>query len=107
MDTVFAIMANSLICLLLVPQMIRLARKKKARNLSLVLLILILSVTLCWCVFGWLDQQRLIFGYSVMNILLTVLTLILFVNSPYHLQTPYRTYSRKWGYFLYMMGWRR
>lgn len=107
MDAVFAILANSLVCLLLVPQLIRLFKGKKARNLSLLLLILILPVTLCWCVFGWLDQQRLIFGYSVMNILLTVLTLILFVTSPYHLQTPYRAYLRKWSYFLYMMGWKR
>lgn len=81
MDTLVALAANTLICLILVPQLIRLYKKKRARHVSLWLLLLVLPATLTWGIFGWLENKQLVVACSVMTVLINIITIILFVSS--------------------------
>ncbi len=84
MDTLVAIFANSLVCSLLLSQLIRLCKGKKARYLSTGLLLLMLPATLCWAVFGYLEGKQLMFLCSIGTALLNVLTLMMYINSSRH-----------------------
>jgi uncharacterized protein with PQ loop repeat len=84
MDAQIAIFANSLVCFVLVPQMIRLFRKKKARYLSVSTLLLMLPATTCWTIFAWLEHSQLVFAFSLMTALLNILTLTLYVSTTRH-----------------------
>lgn len=86
MDAQIAIFANSLVCFVLLPQMIRLLRKKKARYLSVSTLLLMLPATVCWTVFAWLDHSQLIFAFCLMTALLNILTLTLYVGTTRHVR---------------------
>jgi uncharacterized protein with PQ loop repeat len=81
MDTLVALAANALICVILLPQLIRLFKKKKARYLSTWLLVLIMPTALSWGVFGWLEHQNMVVASSATTILLNVLTLVLYLTS--------------------------
>ena len=61
MDTLVAITANSLVCSLLLSQLVRLFKRRKARHLSIGLLLLMLPATLCWAIFGYLEGKQLMF----------------------------------------------
>jgi len=80
MDPFVALISNTLICIVLLPQMIRLFKKKKARYLSFWLLVLIMPATICWGVFGWLEHQNMVFAYSIMTVSVNVLTLVLYLS---------------------------
>ena len=81
MDTLVAMFANSLICSLLLSQLVRLFRKRKARYLSIGLLLLLLPATLCWAVFGWLEGKQVMFACSMGTILLIILTLMVYISN--------------------------
>jgi uncharacterized protein with PQ loop repeat len=81
MDNLVALASNTLICLVLLPQLIRLFKKKKARYLSFWLLVLIMPATLCWGVFGWLEHQNMIVAYSLTTAFVNLLTLVLYLTS--------------------------
>ncbi|MDF2189117.1 hypothetical protein [Paraflavitalea sp. CAU 1676] len=81
MDTLVAIFANSLVSSLLLFQSIRLLRKRKARYLSVSLLLLMLPATLCWTVFGWLESKQVMFACGMATFLLNIVTLMLYVSS--------------------------
>jgi uncharacterized protein with PQ loop repeat len=68
MDTLVALAANALICVILLPQLIRLFKKKKARYLSTWLLVLIMPTALSWGVFGWLEHQNMVVASSATHI---------------------------------------
>lgn len=81
MDTLVAIFANSLVSSLLLFQSIRLLKRRKARYLSVGLLLLMLPATLCWAVFGWLESKQIMFACGVGTFLLNVVTLYLYLNA--------------------------
>ncbi len=81
MDTLVALAANTLICLILLPQLIRLFKRKKARYLSTWLLVLMIPTALSWGVFGWLEHQNMVIASSVTTMLLNLLTLGLYLTS--------------------------
>ena len=95
METLFGILANSMICLFLLPQLIRLCKRKRARYISFGLLLLVLPATLCWAVFGWLEQENLVVVSSLIAVVMDILTLILYINSPHKLHTRPRMYTRR------------
>jgi uncharacterized protein with PQ loop repeat len=86
MDTLFGMLANTLICLVLLPQMIRLFKGKKARYLSIGLLLAMIPAALCWGAFGWLENKQLMIAFSTLTILLILLTLTLYINYKSHLR---------------------
>jgi uncharacterized protein with PQ loop repeat len=79
MDTLVAIFANSLVCALLFSQLVRLYKGRKARHLSIGLLVLLLPATLCWAIFGYLESKQLMFLSSIGTTLLTILTLGVYI----------------------------
>jgi|GEM_PF-1206739 len=81
MDTLVAIFANSLVSSLLLFQSIRLLKKRKARYLSVGLLLLMLPATLCWAVFGYLENKQIMLTCGVGTFLLNVVTLFLYINA--------------------------
>lgn len=97
MDNLVALASNALICLVLLPQLIRLFKKKKARYLSVGLLMLIMPATLCWGVFGYLEHQHMIVAYSLTTAFVNLLTLVLYISrNQFQFQSHmYRTRSHQ------------
>lgn len=97
MDNLVALASNALICLVLLPQLIRLFKKKKAHYLSFWLLVLIMPATLCWGVFGWLEHQNVIVASSLTTTFVNLLTLVLYLSrSQFHFQPDmYRSRSHQ------------
>ncbi|AXY74394.1 hypothetical protein D3H65_10570 [Paraflavitalea soli] len=81
MDTLVAIFANSLVSSLLLFQSIRLLKRRKARFLSIGLLLLMLPATLCWAVFGYLDNKDVMLACGAGTFLLNVVTLFLYIQA--------------------------
>lgn len=81
MDTLVAIFANSLVSSLLLFQSIRLLKRRKARYLSVGLLLLMLPATFCWAVFGYLESKQIMLACGIGTFLLNVVTLFLYVNA--------------------------
>lgn len=84
MDTLVAIFANALVSSLLLFQSIRILRGRKARYLSVGLLLLMLPATLCWTVFGWLESKQIVFAFGFTSFLLTLATLMLYVSARHY-----------------------
>lgn len=81
MDTLVAIFANSLVCSLLLFQSIRMLRRRKARYLSIGLLLLMLPATLCWTVFGFMENKHIMFLAGTATLLLNLGTLMLYIST--------------------------
>lgn len=84
MDTLVAIFANALVSSLLLFQSIRILRGRKARYLSVGLLLLMLPATLCWTVFGWLESKQIVFAFGFTSFLLNMATLMLYVSARHY-----------------------
>lgn len=87
MDTLVAMFANALVSCLLLTQLVRLFKGRKARHLSIGLLLLLLPATLCWAAFGWMEGRNLMFICSIGTAFLNLLTLMLYISSSRHLRT--------------------
>jgi uncharacterized protein with PQ loop repeat len=85
MDTLVAIFANSLVSSLLLFQSIRLLKKRKARYLSVGILVLMMPATLCWTIFGWMEGKQIMLACGLATFLLNIVTLTLYLSAKFRM----------------------